>query len=259
LSNCIILGHSHVGILSAAYSKKTPGEWGMGASFINLHNDQFKPLFLDNKPNVEILKQIDSCRSENENTSFAFSLLGAIHTHFGLFSHPEPFDFAFFGDRFCEENNGEKFYFTESLTKAFMAEKSNFGIRLLRELKCLLGDDVVYLQAPPPPRYSTHLFDEHGTLKLEGPYLERVKNYGICADHFPLVLWRAYDELIREACDDLDVPFLEVPAQTVDKDGYLTEEMARFSDPTHGNVDFGSKVLDQLSDYLKAPRKRREA
>lgn len=253
LENIMILGHSHVRVLSAAHSRtQALSAPPHHCTFVNLHEDRFKPLFFNGGPNREILKQVEDFKRQNDNCFFAVSFFGALHTHYGLFNHPEPFDFIDMSGGVSAAVDKEKFYFTHSLIDAFVYDRSKIDIRLIREITQIFDNKVVYLQAPPPPKSSRHLFGEDGALKLEGPYVERVKNYGISFDHIPLFLWRAYDQLIGDVCEELNIPFLRIPSQMLDEDGFLSEEMARPADPTHGNIKFGGKILDQLASYIKA-------
>ncbi len=86
---------------------------------------------------------------------------------------------------------------------------------------------------------------------MPGVYEEQINQNGImpAADRF--MAWKIRSDIFKQMTISFGGRFVPAPKSMVAKTGFLDRKA--WSDPTHGNVNYGQAVLNQLRDLIDAP------
>ncbi len=217
MKKILVIGHSHIHALKTA---KTVDET---FDFYSLVTQGMKNL-----------AQINA----NDYTSVIFSIVGNHHNIFGLLNHPEPFDF----------------YLPEKINLPIIPNARLLPVSLVaKALECRMmpvfnitstlleffKTNIYQIESVPPIPSEEHI------KKYPGVFKEKINQLGVSPAGFRYKLWRLHSKIMRENCQKMGITFIEVPKESQDDDGLLSEKYWNV-DPTHGNALYGDLVLNQI-------------
>lgn len=247
MKKVLVLGHSHVNIIEAGLpeSKKcnnigsrSSGEADLeevNFSFVQLHG--YNPLFQAGQI-VPSLQEAISAATIPGRTLTAFSVRGAAHTKFGLPEDPAT------PIRFAGHPEDHRRIVPRGLFRAAIALELDWAFQELVAMLRFVTGPKVFIAHPPPVSDLTFL-------KLNAGWLQPiVDEHGTCSSELQFEVWRMQDDMFRAKCAELELPYLEVPPEALDSEGFRKIEYTR-PDPTHGNVEYGALVIKQLEKLAR--------
>jgi hypothetical protein len=160
----------------------------------------------------------------------AISLLGNLSNSFGLAKHDKPFYILVDGEE-CED---------ELIPRSTMRDllKTRIDAASKRFLKIRQATAApVYHLATPPPKGDQALLQA----------LFRHHNREINRPSQRLALWQMEMEVVKAACAECGIGFVDPPAATQDSQGFLGRDFYS-TDITHANAAYGEFVLRQLEE-----------
>jgi hypothetical protein len=110
----------------------------------------------------------------------------------------------------------------------------------IKEIKRILPDSNVCYLEPPPPNGDNLFLIEH--LTWAQPLVDAT---GLSEPGLRLKLWHVQNQLIRDACDQSQVPFIALPDSCKDSQGFMIKECFG-PDLMHGNLTFGELIFNQF-------------
>ena len=113
-------------------------------------------------------------------------------------------------------------------------------IAIMASMRQTCRNMKVVIVAPPPPTPS-----EAQILRMPEAFRGEFERFGVTPASIRLKYYLLYCAELTSALKTLEVSVLNAPPDTVDTDGFLREPY--WLAATHGNVAYGSKVLEQMS------------
>lgn len=99
---------------------------------------------------------------------------------------------------------------------------------------------LTFLSPPPPYRASDQIVERMAAKRSVRP--DQVPQP--LPPEVRLKVWRIADEILREKMSEIGIPFVGVPADAVDADGFLRPEL--YGDGFHASAAYGALMLDSL-------------
>jgi hypothetical protein len=165
-----------------------------------------------------------------EHALIAISLLGNLSNSFGLAKHDKPFYVLVEG----EEGEGE--LIPRGVMRDIFQTRISAASKRFIKIKQATTAPVYHLATPPPKGDQELLqarFNRHDR-KINSPSQR-------------LALWQMEMEVVKAACAECGVGFVNPPTATQDRQGYLGRDFYS-TDITHANAAYGEFVLRQLEE-----------
>lgn len=99
---------------------------------------------------------------------------------------------------------------------------------------------------PPPPTGSNAWIEHH-----PGKFAEKIAAHGLRPPGQRLAFWEHQCSLAREDARRRAIPVIELPPDIFSPQGFLNDAY-RAKDPTHGNIDYGERLLAHLGEWARA-------
>lgn len=252
LPGVLAVGHSHLVSVSDAWQQAAKAaQPGYRMAFLQLLAPEYQPL-LSPQGNEAILnprvtRKLEELLRQHAPASIASFVLGNEHSVFGLVNHPRPFDFALPERPDLALEPGTEIV-PHDLMRAMLGEwVKRFLAPILSSLKRVSGLPVRHFCSPPPIGSAAHI------AAYPGIAAAKVRELGVAPAGLRLKLWLLYAGIVAEACAEAGgVQFIPSPTVAQNSAGFLDEPFWSKT-PTHGNERYGSLVLAQLADLVKAP------
>jgi hypothetical protein len=175
-----------------------------------------------------------------------FSVIdGADYIPYALVENPEPFDFFL--------PNAPELPFNPSaqiipydLVRSIFEPGLDQAFSLLRRVRDLTGVQIYHFCPPPPVGNESHIRAYPGEMLSE-----KLEKFGVASSVLRYKLWVLFVDAAKAACERNNATFIGVPASSVDKEGFMREELCAL-DPVHGNAAYGELVILQMIS-LAAP------
>lgn len=221
----LIVGGSHTLAVRNGLSR----EQRPHIAIINLRQPKFASLFDEEVPTPALARAFQP--------KGVISMIGGnTHHAYGLFEHPEPYDFV------APENSalaeGRRTIIPYAAMLAMMRVSLARHCTAISALKSLFSCPVYQILAPPPICDVRFLLEEPGT------FGERAQ-YGLAPVSLRLKLFNLQNRVFRSHCEELGMPVIEPPAEALDAEGCL---LPQFADPdgTHANSDYGHLLVPRI-------------
>ncbi len=239
IKNILIIGMSHSwSLINAATQNRNR----FNGEHIQFKNEDF--IEYDYEKYLDF--QVDHKLAFTELDAALLSIFGNEHNSFGLFEKQVPFSlFNKTCDFNASDNPTRRHFVPREMLKQQMKlilEKRNTFLILNALKKQFLTKPCYFICTPPP------IADENHILKFENYYPGRPTNQ-IAPRQLRLECYRLHCEILAEACDLIDMPFLQSPVEAADTDGFLKETYWQ-DDPIHANSKYGQLVLSQIERLL---------
>ena len=105
--------------------------------------------------------------------------------------------------------------------------------------------NVYFLSAPPPPKSNQFCVDLRVEKLATGGRTIEPRPDLFTPPETRLRTWEIMEQVNRDFCSDLSIPYIHPPEAAVEDDGFLKE--AYWRDSFHGNVEYGRLCLEQLA------------
>ena len=250
----ILIGHSHITALEKAYrsagsSKKPLGGWD--AVFINVRRSVDGHLAIENKSkdfeiNPGLMRLIDGATPATGPVAYVSVLAGPALAHMGLVMHPEPYDFDVPQLPHLPLDQSVRTLHYETLSSVLKAHVVD-SFRFLNLLSARRPGPLFHLNVPPPIADQEYISKK---LHLHFPDLAQAK---VTSAAFRYKLWWLHSQIFIQACNELGITFVDVPASGTTPDGYLLPA-AWDIDCIHANDWYGMNMLEKLERSLLKSR-----
>lgn len=231
-----LIGHSHVAAIEVAY--ECSHKQRACGYLIKLHEPEFKPVHHHSKKVLlpdKLIDVIDAGKSEGH--LFVLSIGGAHHNVLGLTNHPTSFSLT--------DYKSNRAFLPPVVFSAIMRNHLDWQLNILRAIVEKIGSEsFVCLQSPPP------VYDKTRLLEVPGVYEEQIKMHGVMSAADRYEIWCIQSDIFEELSINLGGQFLKAPSSMVTSSGFLDKRAWR--DPTHGNIEYGNAVLDQIEELMYA-------
>jgi hypothetical protein len=188
----------------------------------------------------------ESIKSDNnyEGHKLIVSLMGGnSHNILGLMRHPIPFDFVLPQQSDLPLESSAQilpYNFIWDVLHEVALPHLNELIALRSSVEGL----IIHLESPPPIGNDVYV------QQYLDPYFKE-KPQEIAPRILRYKLWRLHSEIVKQVCSKINVTFVPVPTETLDREGFLRSE-GYPGNVTHGNEWYGEKVLEQLNNIMVA-------
>lgn len=245
----VFIGHSHLRALRLAYVARTKrlaeagAHNGRPAEFVPLSAPAFAPRLDVPDGSKQIFNRRTVKALSGPSVAAIVSCIGGnAYNVFGLTNHPCPFDFVLAEDPTLALDAKAQILPCNAVRQSLKRRLAN-NIRLLTALRAQTDRPIFHLESPPPIPSERHIRSNPGRFR------DRIAECGVAPPTLRYKLWRLQSDLVREACEALDIAFVSVPRVTQDKAGMMVERgWAR--DATHGNSWYGARVLNTVLTTL---------
>lgn len=233
----LVVGMSHVQAILRSVGKTKDNN-------IKVINLTANPHIFDRKNN-----KINCDAFGDVDPDFIFlSLHGNFHNVIGLIENPIPFSVGdpISGQIPAGDESKNRIFIAEDMMRAFFdAELSSHTLVHIRKLiEHFTSSRFFILCMPPPSGDANHIQQFPGVFKDK-------LDLGVSPMSLRLKLFNIQRDLLQNSCQSLGVGFVEVPRDAVDQDGSLKRQYWN-ADPTHGNIDYGSLVVDQIKEIVES-------
>lgn len=234
------LGHSHVVALAkGAYALQAQGALIAGQPFTcrfhYLYNEGYEPPFVDEPAGRVLNAKIASALSENDPQFVVLSIGGNEHNVLSIVQIYQRYDFIL-GESPDLPLDETLEIIPESVIRETVREWMSEKTGVLKALRRATRLPMIQIEPPPPaPRaqvlaYPKEFFRSVIDQRKLSPDLLRYK------------MWRVQVALMREACAECGVAYVETLPRMIDSDGMLARE-ALGKDATHANDLYGEAMI----------------
>lgn len=164
---------------------------------------------------------------------------GSEHTVLGLLEAPQPFDFMTPETSDIDPGRAAIPY---AMIEALLGSLLNTARANWRTTRAAFAGPIHQIASPPPFR------DPPAGIEWPAAFIDQLDR-GFTPPAVRLKLYRAHCAVVRAACAEFDIGYLEYPPQATDADGYLRDKYWT-REPTHANGAYGNLVLDQIAATL---------
>ena len=237
----LLIGDSHIYAIQAALKNHRLVPPDVDFEALRLGSPRKEKIIGD----VVIEGAVEKVKGLAVDDLFVALLRGNQFNTMGLIQHPQPFDVLLPGDSAdALQPDAEiiplqvlRNYFTESLA-------SGYGKQLL-QLKRNCSARVVCLAPPAPKEDAEHI------MKGAETYFRDlgISEIGVTPAIVRLKLWTLQQQALEAFCLKHGMIYLDNPVGTRNEAGYLDRKYYA-GDATHGNKEYGSKVLWQVAGLL---------
>lgn len=236
----LVIGHSHIGALNAAYEAH-PGQCGRRqVAFLPLGGPAFTPTLRDGALHPAVRRMLAAPRLVAVVTAVG----GNQHSAIGLSPGPDPFDTVLPEAPTLPLTPAARLL-PFGLVRQVIARRSHDLAEQVAALRAATGLPMIQIESPPPIPSEEHLRTH---AKAFAPIFAR---HGIAPAALRYKLWRANSAVMRAICADSGIHVLPVPPEMQDSDGMLHRK-GWMADPTHANAAYGAAVLRQIARWLDA-------
>ena len=246
----LVIGHSHVDCVSAAWRALAPefARRGLAITTLQMRDERFHTDPSNDDAGVgERLR--DSIALQARGCDASVMMLGGIaQNSFGLFEHPQPLDFV------LDEEPGlavdpERQLVPSALLAGHLARSPFFAgpAAQRRRLLPLLPPVLGQTDAPPPIADTAAL----QALLLDAQRRSERARHGMAPALLRYKAWRLHGRLLAQDCRAAGLPFLPVPAAVQDPRGFLVPE-AWGADAIHANAWYGRQLIEQMLALAEA-------
>lgn len=218
----LLIGHSHVKCVEMAARRQGQPSW---LRIVNL---------------LRLNKQDRTARSVLELTkgfepdAVCLCLGGNFHNVIGMLEHPQPFSIW----PGCVEGRS---LIPRSLMRDLFEE--HLHPQLMADLFEPFSVQRLVMDVPPP------VFDFEHIRAHPGRFADRLRQ-GLPPAELRRQLYKLQSNVLRDLAVTNQATFVLPPAAVADRDGFLAQPY-RFTDPTHGNAEYGRVMLEEILTSLR--------
>jgi hypothetical protein len=246
----LAIGFSHLGAIVRAYQARAVVQANTSElQFINFNiSERHRPLFVTHDGKVMYNQAIIEDVQCSINTGRPALIVGSLwsNQHFAIstFNDPRPFDFII-----PDESERPLLKSAEivpyDLIYLFMSQRCKhfYGIAPLFKSSSKLPFFIV--SAPPPVAELSEIRGGSPTAAIAA----KVKELGMAPAELRYKAWKVCEMTFRNWSEGDGIPFLRVPPEAVDADGFRKREYFG-SDWIHASDSYGELVLRQIDSVL---------
>lgn len=191
---------------------------------------------------VDFEEALEQVKELESNDLLVISIWGTLHNVFGLLKQDPPFSF------YAEKLEGPGELIPTNTLKTLFRNKIESNKRVIELIKAA-NCKVVHLSTPPPKGDQAFLL-ELASRKSTKYHDMEINSDSLNSPSYRLGLWKFEMEILASCLATHDVELMEVPVETVDKDGFLKSEFYDM-DFTHANIAYGKEVIKMLEGFYK--------
>lgn len=250
----LVVGHSHTGaIRHAAIRRRQAGGFPHMVRTINLFDPRFgqpasHKFDADHIP-IEFLTEIRRVIAKRD-PMVCTAIGGNDHAMMAVNRSDEPWDFELLGEKSPPLDVHARII-TEAEAYATLAAKMKNQLGAMARLRADIGP-FWQIESPPPVASSAFIAANIETYFTGQP--EYARN-GISPIGLRYRMWRLSCRIFAEQCRKLACGYVAVPQAVLDGLGCLDERLA--GDSTHGNIEFGQHMIEELDKVAFRTRWRR--
>jgi len=203
-------------------------------NFIDLigsFNEDYKKGFVDEKLKNNLNLQGD----------FISMIGGNMHNLFGLIEHPIKYDFVTENNKL--ETDSSRHIIPYSVLYDFFEKRILVQIiNVMKGYGEVFNGRKYHICSPPP------IFSEDYLKTFPGVFKDKL-HFGVSKPQFRKKLYDLHSKIIKKHCENIGFVFIPPPIESMDENGFLKPEYTN-NDPTHGNIEYGKLVLQQLKLQL---------
>jgi hypothetical protein len=240
MTRVLFIGHSHmVCVLNAAQEAGLPFQ----AVTLKAVEDEAhffgldRALFIEDTGKPDFRDETKAVLAASTAPVYSF-ISGIMHVQLGLrrLDDPSeaPFDFVLPASADAPLDPDADLIPFDAIREV-LRQQFKSRLKMLGRLAAIAPGRVV--QFPPPPPVSDRWLE---------PLLEKtsVKATALPSRWVRWKLWRLTADIFREHARSLGARFVDAPAESMDGDGFLRDDLVR--NATHGNTAFGALLLHQI-------------
>jgi len=234
--NLLIVGQSHVAAFrSAAKARREHDPEAPRTRTIHLGEERYAPALIEDESVARfgeaLVREIDD-QIGRHTPRVASCIGGNVHNALALLRHPRPFDFILSGVAEPQTIEAGAEPVPEDLVRAALMDGMADDLVRLR-LLASRAPVLVHLQSPPPLASDAQIAE-----RADAFFQSRgIAATGVASNGLRRRMWLLQSRIMAEACAELGIPYLSVPPQAMDADGFLRPDLS--ADATHGNGGYG--------------------
>ncbi|MDD2893142.1 MAG: GSCFA domain-containing protein [Halothiobacillaceae bacterium] len=224
MSKIAVIGHSHINTLVKSYkSLLTSGQVVEEMRFISARGNEKNQKNNTKETINELRNYVNQELKTIKPSKAVLCFNGNEHNILGFF-------------------HDESMPYTEKSTKLSKTVLGNYE-KLLPYIKSALPKATVLLIPPPP------IESEERIREFPGSFSEIFHHTNIEAPELRLNLWKQQCDTLRSIAHKYGLTVVEPPLSVFSSTGFLAEDCLG-EDPTHGNLEYGLRVLPVVLDAL---------
>lgn len=193
------------------------------------------------KVHPQLLNLLKSLRINNESDILFSALAGSEHSTLSMIQHPVPYDFVLPTHPTLPIVRGRQIL-PYSLIETQIVNSIKQTLLVFKIIKSFHSEvNVVHILPPPPISSETQILN-HSEV-----FTQQIAQYGITPASIRLKYYLAYISIMSREAKKLGVDILMPPDISSDSEGFLLEKY--WFGATHGNVEYGLLVVDQMNEY----------
>lgn len=231
----LVIGHSHIECLTAAYDKQT---FDADVQFINLR------LLEQDHKDVPLFDKVKKQTRGLHPSAVCLCIGGNLHNILGLIENPIPFCVGASDVGAIPADVGSRKFIPNALmTEVF---ENNLRRNLTFSIYTAFPNAKrLYMNAPPPIGDFEHI------KKHPGVFRDKIE-LGSSPPVLKLHLYRIQTKTKQSIAQEAKATFVDVVPELVDDQGFLAPKFYN-ADPTHGNSEYGDVMLREILQNAGAP------
>lgn len=253
----IVLGHSHIGALTAAIAKRSvqaadrPDDGMHVAIFESWAFDGDPPFVTKTAEGEDVFNPAIVAAAHAACAGHGWPLFltlfgGNAHTVLSLMQHQRPFDFVL-----PEAPDLPLAAQTEILpagyVQALLQRQMDPYLYQLYQLRRAVSDRILAVAPPPPIGDDRFIAD-----RLDAFFRQNFSDRALSPPALRRKMWLLQTRLQKRLCDEIQVGLAEPPSESWTPDGFL-DPACYGQDATHGGPRYGELLLQQIEQLNEAP------
>jgi len=233
------LGHSHiVALAKGAYALEAKRTEIAGRAvcgrFRYLYDEAYMPPFAD-AAGTALNPAIEAAVAEGAPQFILLSMGGNEHNIVSMRQPTPRFDFILSGAPDAPLDPTAEII-PEAAVRETLRDYMAESMRVLRAIRAASPLPMILVEPPPPlPRAQVLAYPKEF-------FRSQFDQRGMSSDALRRKVWRVQIEMMRQASDDLAIPYIETPAEAFGADGLLAP-WACGQDASHANEAYGEIVI----------------
>jgi hypothetical protein len=252
MSSVLLVGYSHLHALMRAYQQRVRQK---REDIFALDSLEFEPHGRHKPPEAQAKDSLVNYQAVQEDMQKMIAsskpalivalLWGNQHFAHSVSKGPRPYDFVLPGEPERELSEDAEII-PYDLVYAFVVSLCATAYSAPLFFRKFTSLPIVTVSAPPPVEHVLEIPGGTSNEALDA----KVKEFGLAPAASRYKFWKVCEQIFREKSKEQGVPFLPVPAETVDRNGFRHREYYG-QDWIHASTSYGELVLRQVDKLVK--------
>jgi hypothetical protein len=252
VSGVLLVGYSHLHALMRAYQQrvreKRDGIFELDSLEFEPHG-RHQPTAVETKDSLVSYQRIQEDMGKliavSKPALIVASLWGNQHFFLSVSKGPRPYDFVLPGEPERELSEGAELI-PYDLVHSFVASLCAKAYEAPLFFRKFTSLPIVSVSAPPPVEHVLEIAGGTSSEALDAS----VKEFGLASATLRYKFWKVCEQIFRKKSIEQGVPFVPVPAESVDSNGFRYREYYG-QDWIHASTSYGELVLCQVDKLRK--------